>query len=278
VPADKGWFPQVLRLAVTVITKNEASNIAACLESVSFAHELIVVDSGSTDDTVALAQAAGATVIVRSDWQGFGVQKNRALDLATSPWVLSLDADERVTSELQTEILAALEAPRFDAYAFPRRSSFCGQVIRHSGWTPDRVTRLFRRGAARFSDNLVHERLVFTGPVGQFAHPVDHESYRGLEDVLNKANIYSTAGAADMKNDGKTAGLARAVGHAFWAFIRTYLLRRGFLDGKLGFVLAVSIAEGTYYRYLKLWLLNRTEHAYKPATKRPDRNRNELKK
>jgi glycosyltransferase involved in cell wall biosynthesis len=245
------------RLAVTVITKNEARHIEACLASVSFSDEMIVVDSGSSDATVEIARFAGAMVDVLRDWQGFGIQKNRALALATSEWVLSVDADERVTPELQAEILAILAAPEFDAYSFPRRSSFCGQVMRHSGWYPDRVTRLFRRGTAKFSHDLVHERLLTTGPVGQLRSAIEHESYRNLEDVMNKANVYSTAGAEGQYRRGRTAGLGTAIIHALWAFLRTYVFRLGFLDGKLGFVLAISIAEGTYYRYLKLWLLNR---------------------
>ena len=243
-------------LTVTVITKNEEQNIGACLRAVAFADQLVVLDSGSIDATTEIAGAAGAEVSVNSDWQGFGTQKNRALALATSDWILSIDADERVTPELRTEIEAVLAAPDFDAYSFPRRSSFCGQVMRHSGWYPDRVTRLFRRGTAKFSDDLVHEKLLTSGAVGQLVSPIAHESYRNLEDVLHKANVYSTAGAAGQHRRGKSAGVGTAIGHALWAFLRTYLFRLGFLDGKLGFVLAVSIAEGTYYRYLKLWLLN----------------------
>ena len=154
-------------LSVTVITHNEAHNIEACLRSVSFADQLVVLDSGSTDDTVQIARSLGAEVSVSPDWPGFGIQKNRALALATSEWVLSLDADERVTPELQVEILACLKSPAFDVYSFPRLSSYCGQYMRHSGWYPDRVTRLFRRTAARFSDDLVHEKVVSQAPEGQ---------------------------------------------------------------------------------------------------------------
>jgi len=244
-------------ISVIVITKDEAHNIGGCLESVLFASQLVVVDSGSVDFTMQIARDRGALVELRDDWQGFGIQKNRALELATSHWVLSVDADERVTPALQAEIKATLASPQFDAYSFPRRSSFCGQVICYSGWHPDRVTRLFKRGTAKFSDDLVHERLLATSPVGRLQCPIEHESYRNLEDVLNKANTYSTAGAAGQHCRGETAGLWTAVSHACWAFLRTYLFRLGFLDGKLGFVLAISIAEGTYYRYLKLWLLTR---------------------
>jgi glycosyltransferase involved in cell wall biosynthesis len=244
-------------LTVTVITKNEEQNIAACLRSVPFADQWVVLDSGSTDATVKIAGAAGAEVSVSSDWQGFGVQKNRALALARCDWVLSLDADERVSPALRAEIETVLAAPQFEVYDFPRLSSYCGQNMLHSGWYPDRVTRLFRRGAAQFSDDLVHESIMTASMVGHLEAPLLHESFRSLEEVLEKVNSYSTAGARSLQNRGKRSSLGKAVGHGLWAFIRTYLLRLGFLDGRMGLVLAISNAEGTYYRYLKLWLTNR---------------------
>lgn len=244
-------------LSVIVITKNEAHHIEACLRSVAFANQIVVLDSGSSDATLALAQALGAQTAINTDWQGFGVQKNRALALATGEWVLSIDADEFVPPALADEIRQALQAPRFDAYSFPRRSSFCGQFMRYSGWYPDRVTRLFRREAARFSDDLVHERLLTDAPVGKLNTALLHESYRNLEAVLDKANRYSTAGALLMQRRGKTASPGTAFAHGLWAFLRTYVLRLGFLDGRLGLVLAISVAEGTYYRYLKLWQLRK---------------------
>lgn len=243
-------------LSVTVITKNEAENIEACLRSVRFADQIVVLDSGSTDDTIQIARSMGAEVSISPDWQGFGIQKNRALALANSDWVLSLDADERVTPELQAEIRATLEAPAFDVYSFPRLSSYCGRYMRHSGWYPDRVTRLFRRHAAQFSDDLVHEKIMTSSKVGQLRSPLRHESFRSFEAVLDKANRYSTAGAQILLNRGKSASLGTALGHGLWTFIRTYFLRLGFLDGRMGLVLAISNAEGTYYRYLKLWLMH----------------------
>ncbi len=252
-------------LSVTVITQNEAHNIEACLRSVLFADQLVVLDSGSTDATLQIARSMGAEVSSSPDWQGFGIQKNRALALADSDWVLSLDADERVTPELQAEIRATLAAPAFDVYSFPRLSSYCGQYMRHSGWYPDRVTRLFRRDAARFSDDLVHEKIITSGQVGLLRSPLLHESFRSLEAVLDKANRYSSAGAQSLLDKGKTASLGKALGHGLWAFIRTYFLRLGFLDGRMGLVLAISNAEGTYYRYLKLWLLRRDVGSARPA-------------
>ena len=247
-------------LTAILITRNEQANIADCLASLAFAGEVIVVDDSSTDATPELARAAGAQVHHAPDWPGFGPQKNRALALATRPWVLSIDADERVTPQLRDEILAVVRAarPAADAWDMPRRSSYCGQFMAHSGWYPDRVTRLFRRGTARFSDDLVHERLVSDAAVtGHLRHHLLHLSFPDLESVLQKLDRYSTAGALRMWQQGRRASFAGAVTHGLWAFLRTYLLQRGFLDGRLGFALAVSNAEGTYYRYLKLWLLQR---------------------
>lgn len=244
-------------LSVIVITHNEAARLQACLESVAFADERVVVDSGSTDDTVAIARSLGARVVQTSDWPGFGPQKNRALDLATGDWVFSIDADERVPAQLQGQIQDAVARGTFGAYTVGRRSSYCGQYMNHSGWYPDRVVRLVRRGHARFSDALVHESLQVKGPVGRLEGDLLHESYANLESVLDKVNRYSTAGARDLHRKGVKGSLAKAVGHGLWAFLRTYVLRRGFLDGRLGMALAVSNAEGTYYRYLKLWLLQR---------------------
>ena len=246
------------KLSVTIITKNEADNIRTCLESVAWADEIIVVDSASSDDTVNICKELGAQVHTTSDWPGFGVQKNRALSHATGEWVLSLDADERVTPELRSELETALNDPHgHTAFRMPRLSSFCGRYMRHSGWHPDYVTRLFLRGAAKFSDDLVHERLIVNGSVGKLSQSLLHETFNDLDELLTKINQYSTAGAQMLSEKNKTATLKMAVGHAVWAFFRTYILRAGFLDGREGFMLAVSTAESTYYRYAKLMLLNK---------------------
>lgn len=245
-------------LSAIVITRDEEANIAQCLASVAFAREIVVVDSGSRDRTIELAHAAGARVVQTPDWPGFGAQKNRALDLATQPWVLSIDADERVTPELREEILEVLRRsdPGANAFSVPRKSSYCGQYISHSGWYPDRVVRLFRRGTARFSDDAVHERLVTTGAVGRLRSDLLHSTYPDLETMLEKMNRYSTASAGMLRASARRASLGGAVGRGLWAFFRTYVLRSGWRDGRMGFVLAVSVAEGTYYKYLKLWLMD----------------------
>lgn len=242
------------KLSVIIITKNESANIRACLESVAWADEIVVVDSASTDGTQEIAREFTPQVHVHADWPGFGAQKNRALDYASKDWVLSLDADERVTPELRAELEAVLLDARADGYEIPRLSSFCGRFMRHSGWHPDYVLRLFKRGKARFSDALVHESVQLQGSTARLRQPLLHYSYRDFEDVLSKLNSYSGAAAAMLERRGKRGSLAQAVLHGLWAFIRTYFLRAGFLDGREGFMLAVMNAENSYYRYIKLWL------------------------
>ena len=254
-----------MSLSVIVITKNEESVIRRCLDSVRWADEIVVVDSGSTDRTVAICRDLGAKVTVTPDWPGFGPQKNRALDLATGEWVLSIDADEWVPPGLAQELRSAIAQPGGRvAFELPRLSTFCGRFMRHSGWWPDYVPRLFRRGSGRFSDDLVHERLVLDAPVGRLQAVLIHETLSTLEELLAKINDYSTAGAAMLHAKGRSASLTKAVLHAIWAFLRTYVFRAGFLDGREGFMVAVSTAEGVYYRYLKLMLLSRKQSARGP--------------
>ncbi len=248
-----------MALSVILIARNEEASIGRALRSVAWADETIVVDSGSTDRTVAIARELGAKVVVTPDWPGFGPQKNRALELATGDWVLSLDADEWLTAASAEEIrrVMATGAAGAVAYRMPRRSSFCGRFMRHSGWWPDYVVRLFRRGSARFSDDIVHERVNVDGALGTLTEPILHETFVDLEDLVDKMNRYSTLTAQQLQQDGKTAGVAEALARALWAFIRTYVLRAGFLDGREGFMLALATAQGTYYRYVKLMQLTR---------------------
>jgi glycosyltransferase involved in cell wall biosynthesis len=247
-----------MSLSVIVITRNAGATLKRCLDSVRWADEIVVLDSGSTDDTLAIAGEFTFKVEATGEWPGFGLQKNRALDRATGDWVLSLDADEWVTPELRAEIEAALARPgAAAAYRLPRLSSYCGRPMRHSGWWPDYVVRLFRRGQARFSDDLVHERVISQGPRATLANPLMHEAVRSTEQVLDKINAYSSAGAENMWRAGKRGSLRAALWHGGWAFFRTYFVRLGFLDGREGFMLAVTNAESSYYRYVKLMLLGR---------------------
>lgn len=246
-----------MKLSVIIITKNEARHIGDCIDSVSFADEIIVLDSGSTDGTREIAEGKGAKVSLTADWPGFGPQKNRALDLAGGEWVLSIDADERVTPELAQAIQRELEQPRGEAYNIARLSNFCGRWIRHSGWWPDHVLRLFKRGTARFKDVAVHESVLpRSQPLVLDGHFL-HYPYADLETFIAKINLYSSEAAAMMHARGKKTSVLGATGHAIWTFTRIYLIRRGFLDGKEGFILATMGAAGSFFRYNKLLLLNK---------------------
>jgi glycosyltransferase involved in cell wall biosynthesis len=246
----------VPRLSAIVITRNEAAKIADCLESLAFCDERIVVDSGSEDDTARIAREHGARVEHHA-FEGFGAQKNFALSLASGEWVLSVDADERVSPALAAEITAAIDEKGADGCEMPRSSSFLGRAMRHSGWYPDYVLRVFRRGCARFSDHVVHERVVCDGPVRRLNEPLLHFPVERIEDVLSRMDRYSSAGAEQMVASGRRVTFASGFLHGFWTFIRTYMLRAGFLDGREGLLLAIVNAEGAYYRYTKAWLLTR---------------------
>jgi glycosyltransferase involved in cell wall biosynthesis len=251
---------QTPTLSAILITRNEAAQIVECLQSVSFADEWIVVDCGSSDGTVELARRWGATVHVHEDWQGFGRQKNRALSYATGDWVLSIDADERVTSELAAQIQNAMADPAAAAgYTMPRLSMYCGQFLRHGGWWPDRVLRLFRRELGRFNDRVVHECIEVRGNVENLESHLIHYSYPTPESVIEKMNAYSSAGAQLMRQRNRRGGVFKAVLHGVWTFLRGYVFRAGFLDGRHGFLAAVSNAENTYYRYVKRWLLEQPQ-------------------
>jgi glycosyltransferase involved in cell wall biosynthesis len=250
-------------LSAIVITRNEAHNLHDCLQSMhGLVDEIVVVDSQSTDATVAIAQQYSATVAQPADWPGFGPQKNRALDMATCDWVLSIDADERVTPELAAEIRQVLQTGHTQVvYKMPRLSSYCGKFIHHAGWQPDYVLRLFKRGTAKFSDDLVHERVVSDQKVVALQNHLLHYSYLNFSQVLSKVDAYSSASAKQAYARGKRSSVAAALGHGAWAFFRTYVIRRGFLDGPHGLALAISNAETSYYKYLKLWHMQLAEEA-----------------
>lgn len=252
----EGVRADVPRLSAVIITLNEEAHIGACLDSVAFCDECIVVDGGSTDATVDIAAHKGARVVSRP-FDGFGAQKNFAVAQASGDWILSVDADERVEPALADAIARALAAPVHDGYELSRLSYFCGRAMRHSGWYPDWVLRLFRRDRARFTDDLVHERVICDGRVGRLSGTLHHHSVERLEQALSRVDRYSTAGAAMLVTSGRHVSFASGISHGLWSFFRAYVLRRGFLDGREGFLLAVANAEGTYYRYMKAWLARR---------------------
>lgn len=244
-------------LSVIIITKNESRHITRCLESVAWADEIIILDSGSNDDTVALCQHFTDKVF-ETDWPGFGRQKQRALEKATGNWVLSVDADEWITPELRKEIEKAITQTDISGFEMPRLSSYCGKEIRHGGWWPDFVMRLFQRNHGRFTGDPVHERIIVTGNTSKLNTPLLHESFVDFEEVLNKVNHYSSLGAEKLYQAGKRTSLFQAVLKGIWTFFKTYCIKAAFLDGQEGLMLAVSNAEGAYYKYLKLLFLQKT--------------------
>ncbi|MCK5889716.1 MAG: glycosyltransferase family 2 protein [Methylococcales bacterium] len=243
------------KLSVIVITKNESAHITRCLNSVLWADEIIVFDSGSTDDTVEICQQLTLHVF-ETDWPGFGIQKQRALNKATGDWVLSLDADEQISEALKLEIQRTIQISQYQGFEIPRLSSYCGKEIKHGGWWPDYVLRLFKKDQGSFSDSLVHERIIVEGTTGKLDNPILHESYTSLEEVLSKTNHYSSLGADMLFEKGKKSSLWQAIFRGSWTFFRTYVIKASLLDGEKGLMLAISNAEVTYYKYLKLHLLN----------------------
>ena len=217
----------------------------------SWADEIIVLDSGSHDDTVAICRQF-TDKVYQTDWPGFGIQKQRALDKASGDWVLSIDADEVVTPELRLEIEQALQQSECQGYEIPRLSSYCGRQMRHGGWWPDYVLRLFRRDCGQFTDSVVHERIVVQGQIGRLTTPFLHEAFVNLDEVLHKVNAYSSLGADMLYQRGVRSSLSKAILKALWTFLRTYCLKAAILDGRQGLMLSISNAEGAYYKYLKL--------------------------
>jgi len=239
-------------LSVTIVCLNEAAEIRACLESVRWADEIVVCDSGSTDGTLEICRAY-TDKIFTDPWRGFSDHKNLALDRAAHEWVLSLDADERVTPELAAEIRATLEAPGADGYTIPRRNYFVGRWIRHGGWYPDRTIRLFRRGTGRFHPRAVHEAVQVEGAVGHLTQPFDHFTYRSLSAYLQRMDRYSTLAADELWREGRRARIMDLSLRPLVTFLRMYLYQAGFRDGTPGLILAGLYAAQTVAKYAKLW-------------------------
>lgn len=236
------------RLSVTVITLNEARHIGACLDSVAWADERLVVDSGSRDDTVAIARARGARVIER-EWPGYAAQKNFAAGEACNDWILSVDADERVTPELAAEIRSRLSSePGVSGFRIPRIAFHLGRWIRTTDWYPDYQLRLYDRRAARWRPMRVHESVEADGPVGRLSSHLQHYTYRDLSHHVETINRYSTLAAAELQASGRRAGVVDLVLHPPAAFLRNYVVRRGFLDGMPGFIISIM---GAFYVFLK---------------------------
>lgn len=248
-------------LSVTIITLNEAANIDACLDSVSWADEVLVVDSGSTDDTVARAIARGARV-VSHEWPGYAAQKNWAAGEAASDWILSLDADERVTPALAAEIRRVLEAPSAAGYRVPRLTWHLGRWIRTTDWYPDYQLRLYDRRRGRWKARRVHESVEVDGPMSVLTSDLQHFAYRDISHHHATMDRYTTLAAEEMFEAGRAVGLFGLVLYPVAAFLRNYVLRRGCLDGTVGLVIS---AMNAYYVFLKLAKL----HALRVGPERP---------
>jgi glycosyltransferase involved in cell wall biosynthesis len=241
------------RLSIVVVTRNEEERLRACLESVAWADEIVVVDAESEDKTATIAREFTDRVVIRP-WPGYAVQKNTAIDLATGDWILSLDADEVVSSELAAEIgrVLAADGPA-DGYAVPRRNVFWGRWVRHGGLYPDWQVRLFRRTRGRFGVRAVHESVSVDGRVERLAGHLEHRSYRDVGDFLARADRYATLAADDALGQGRRARVGDFVLRPLGRFLGMYIVRLGFLDGWRGFLLASLYAYYVLIRAAKIW-------------------------
>lgn len=245
------------KVSVYIIAFNEEEKIKDALKSVAWADEIIVADSASTDGTVGIAQKYGAKV-VQIPFKGFGSLRNDAIAACSHDWIFSLDSDERCTLAAKQEILDIINDPEsLDAYYVPRKNYFMGRWIRHAGFYPDyRQPQLFRKGALVFKPDAVHERyeVVSEKPCGYFVSFIYQIPFKNMEEVIHKANRYSTLGADKLAEAGKRSSMFKAVSHGFWAAFSLYFLKLGCLDGWPGFIIAFGNFEGTFYKYTKLYL------------------------
>lgn len=238
-------------LTAILISKNAACSLAECLASLHFCQTILIVDSGSTDATLSIAKSFGALVVIEPDWQGFGVQKQRALAQVPSGWVLSIDCDEVVSEQLANEILSVLKSPEFLVYRMPRLNHLCGRPVRVAGWYPDYVDRLFRVDHAQFNSNLVHESLMFNCPRGTLKSDLLHFTYPSYGSAIEKMNSYSYVGAASIRSQGRAISRFTPVVRSLYRFFSCYVLRLGFLGGLDGLTVSCLQSFGTYLKYLR---------------------------
>jgi glycosyltransferase involved in cell wall biosynthesis len=251
-------------LSIAIITKNEEKNIGACLQSISFASQIVVIDSGSTDKTLEIASAFGCETY-QEKWHGFGPQKQLAIDKCREPWILVLDADERIppqTAEAIKEIVTAQHVTEA-GFSFPRKNYFQGRWIKHAGWWPDRIVRLFRKGTGSMTGVAVHEAVEVKGVVGKLNVPIEHFTESNLSKVIQKIDKYSTLGAQEAFMAGKKSSIFEAFARAFSTFIQDYFLKLGLLDGKQGLTLAITDSINKYFKYAKLTELERSSRGEK---------------
>lgn len=261
-------------ISVYIIAYNEVAKVQPAIESVSWADEVILVDSNSTDGTAELAQSLGARV-VQVEFKGFGDLRNQAIAACTKDWIFSLDADERCTPQAAQEIQTLINSPQaLDVYHTPRRNYFMGKWIKHSGWYPNyRQPQLFRRGTMSYDMKPVHEGYVLHSdkPIGHMVQEIWQFPFKNMAEVMHKANRYSSLGAEKIKH--KKITMFTALSHGIWAFVKHFLFKKGFLDGWAGFVIALGNFEGTFFRYVKAIELQQGERWKAPAAS--DRTSNE---
>ena len=244
-------------LSATIITLNEENNLRACLESLGFADEIIILDSGSRDQTLTIAREF-TDKIYQEPWQGFARQKNLAQEKAQGPWILNIDADERVTAGLQEEILSVLKEDSFRVgYRIPRKNFFRGQWIRHSGWYPNYQLRLYRKEAGTFAPREVHEQVIVQGKIGSLKHPLEHFTYNSVSDYLKRMDRYSDLSAKQYHQEGKRVSWPEILARTQFTFFKMWVLQKGFLDGANGLVLAALYSYYTFVKYIKLKEMNR---------------------
>lgn len=239
------------KLSAAIITKNEEDKIADCIDSLSFADEIVVVDSGSTDRTVELARARGARV-VHNDWPGHVGQKNFALDQTTGDWTISLDADERVSKRLRDEILVTLENPKADGYAIPRLVYYINRWIRHCGWYPARKVRLIRKGSGRWGGENPHDRLLVDGRVDALRGDIYHLSFDDVSEHLRTINSFTDIAANERAAKNETAGYLSMTLRPVGTFLKMYFIKLGFLDGIPGLIISALSAYHVFCKYVKI--------------------------
>lgn len=246
------------KLSVTIIAYNEEENIRDCLESVKWADEIVVVDAGSRDKTVEISKEYTDKVFT-NPWPGHYQQKNFAIDKTSNLWILSVDADERITPELRKEIERVLTNPSFDGYLFPRKNYFLGKWMRHGGWYPDHVLRLFRKDKGRFGGINPHDKVIIeNGRGGVIDCPIIHITYKNFSQYIAKQHMYTTIGAEEiLKRKGKDikVGQLTLIGKFFTKFLELYIWKRGFLDGLHGLIAAIAASYFAFVKYAKVWEL-----------------------
>ena len=240
-----------MKISATIIACNEERNIARAIESLRCCDEIIVVDNGSIDRTVELAEKLGARVVEEA-WHGYSAQKNYATTQASYDWILSIDADEALSEGLEGEIWQIKKAgPEFDAYTMPRLAQYLGRWIMHSGWYPDRKVRLFNRNKAKWVGDFVHESVQVSGKVGHLDGNLLHFTCTSLSEHLKTMDVYTTLAAQQIVTEGRTIGTAHLLLDPLWTFWQTYLFKRGFLDGFEGLAIAYMAAFYNFMKYAK---------------------------